>query len=66
MNKLTEDVFDQQRNSIDLLREEMHQGLYTMHETITSVKAVLENKLRLAEENLHMELAQLRKLIILV
>ena len=66
MNKLADELFDQHRNDVESLREEMREGFHTMHDTVTSVKSVLENKLRISEEALHIELSQLRKLIVLV
>ncbi|CAH8572160.1 unnamed protein product [Schistosoma guineensis] len=66
MNKLSDDLYEHHRQTIETVREEMRQGFHTMHDTLTSAKSVLENKLRISEETLHMELSQLRKLIVLV
>nr|CAH8855765.1 unnamed protein product [Trichobilharzia regenti] len=66
MNKISDDLYDHNRQSIEAVREEMREGFHTIHETVTSAKSVLENKLRISEETLHMELSQLRKLIVLV
>ncbi|CAI2730304.1 unnamed protein product [Schistosoma spindalis] len=66
MNKLSDDLYEHHRQTIETVREEMREGFHTMHDTLTSAKSVLENKLRISEETLHMELSQLRKLIVLV
>ncbi|KAH9583173.1 hypothetical protein MS3_00007669 [Schistosoma haematobium] len=66
MNKLSDDLYEHHSQTIETVREEMRQGFHTMHDTLTSAKSVLENKLRISEETLHMELSQLRKLIVLV
>ncbi|CAH8516463.1 unnamed protein product [Schistosoma turkestanicum] len=66
MNKLSDDLYEHHRQTIEAVREEMREGFHTMHDTLTSAKSVLENKLRISEETLHMELNQLRKLIVLV
>lgn len=63
---MADDQFEQQRRSIDDVRDEMRQSFVTMHETLTNMKSVLENKIRMSEEGLHLELAQLRKLVVLV
>ncbi|KAH8870821.1 Protein FAM81B [Schistosoma japonicum] len=66
MNKLSDDLYEHHRQTVETVREEMREGFHTMHDTLTSAKSVLENKLRISEETLHMELNQLRKLIVLV
>ncbi|VDP87864.1 unnamed protein product [Echinostoma caproni] len=66
INRMADEQYEQQRKSIDDIRDEMRQGLQTMHDTMTNMKSVLENKIRMSEENLQIELAQLRKLVVLV
>ncbi|THD21000.1 Subfamily M23B non-peptidase ue (M23 family) [Fasciola hepatica] len=66
INRMADDQFDQQRKCIDEIRDEMRQSLVAMHDTITNMKSVMENKIRMSEENLQLELAQLRKLVVLV
>ncbi|OON16872.1 hypothetical protein X801_07301 [Opisthorchis viverrini] len=65
MNRLSDELYENHRGLVDAVREEMRQGFCTTHDTISNMKSVLESKIRISEENLQLELGQLRKLVVL-
>ncbi|KAF7256973.1 Subfamily M23B non-peptidase ue (M23 family) [Paragonimus skrjabini miyazakii] len=66
MNRMADEVCDNHRGTMDAIRDELRQGFATAHDTIQNMKSVLESKMRISEENLQLELGQLRKLVVLV
>ncbi|CAL8074509.1 unnamed protein product [Calicophoron daubneyi] len=66
MNRMSDDIYERHRSATEEIRDELRQGFAAMHDTITNMKSVLENKMRITEEGLQLEMGQLRKLIVLV
>lgn len=63
LNRASDEILEHNRRITDPIREEMRKGLSNAHDSIAHVKSVLDSKVRISEENLHQELAALRKLV---
>lgn len=63
--KLTEAVRKQEAE-LARLKRESREGFATVHETVANMNKVIEGKRTLLEEQLRKELAQLRKMVVLI
>ena len=55
-----------QKENMSSVRREVRDGFTVVHESITNMKQVLDGKLRLLEEQIRKEMAQIRKMVVLI
>ena len=55
-----------QKEETDKLKRECREGFSTIHDSITSMKQVMDGKRKLLEEQLRKEIGQIRKLVVLI
>ena len=60
------DAVRKQEAELARLKRESREGFATVHETVANMNKVVEGKRALLEEQLRKELAQLRKMVVLI
>ena len=55
-----------QTGEIARLKKEAREGFATVHETISHMKQVMDGKRKLLEEQIRKEIAQIRKMVVLI
>ena len=55
-----------QTGEIQRLKKECREGFATVHETISHMKQVMDGKRKLLEEQIRKEIAQIRKMVVLI
>ncbi|PAA90101.1 hypothetical protein BOX15_Mlig013284g1 [Macrostomum lignano] len=55
-----------QNSELVKLKRELREGFSTVHETVSSMRSVTEGKIKLLEESLRKDIAQIRKMVVLI